>query len=56
MLKNEVLVSFSLTPATFNASNVLFMAFEFAASASFAVVFVVSTARESVTLSGFTIV
>jgi parallel beta-helix repeat protein len=55
-LKNEVLVSFSLTPATLSALSALFIASEFAFKAAFAVLFVVSTDNESVTLSGFTIV
>jgi hypothetical protein len=42
ILKNEVLVSFSLTPPAFSALSTLFIASEFATNAMFAVVFVVS--------------
>src|SRR6476620_1137291 len=53
MLKVEVLVSFSRTPSAFNASSTLFIRLEFDVSAAFAVLLVVSTPKETVTLSGF---
>ena len=56
MFKDEVLVSFSFTPAVFNASITLFIIFELATKAAFAVLLFVSTPKESITLSGFTLV
>jgi hypothetical protein len=56
MLNDDVLVSLSLIPAAFNASITWFMIFEFAANAAFAVLLVVSSPKDTVTLSGFTIV
>src|SRR6476620_4916999 len=53
MLKVEVLVSFSRTPSAFNASSTLFIRLEFDVSAACAVLLVVSTPKETVTLSGF---
>src|ERR687887_437258 len=56
MLNEEVLVSFSFTPVVFNTSITLFIIFEFAVNAIFAVLLVVSTPKETITLSGFSIV
>src|SRR4030095_145486 len=53
MLNDEVLVSFSFTPAVFRALMILFINSEFAANAAFALVLVVSTPNDTVTLSGF---
>ena len=53
MLKVEVLVSFSRTPSAFNASSTLFIRLEFDVNAACAVRLVVSTPKETVTLSGF---
>src|SRR6476469_2643636 len=53
MLKVEVLVSFSWTSAAFNDSNILFIRLEFDVNSACAVLLVVSTPKEAVTLSGF---
>ena len=50
----KVLLSLSLTPVDFKVSITLLINFEFAISAPFAVLFVVSIPNENVTLSGFT--
>src|SRR6478609_2168465 len=56
MMNVEVLVSLSLTPPAFNSRRTRFINAEFANIAPVAVLLVVSTPNDSVTVSGFTLV